>query len=135
MMRPSSNTDGTYETKIDGNSLSQRYQSYGLLLWQDSTNFIRLEIQADPAVKTAAWRVIGGVGSNAIAQQAYTLGASNYLRVAKSGITLYGSPDGVTWTNRGSVNQPGFTVNQAGLQVGNSTATATTANFDDFKSF
>jgi hypothetical protein len=67
VMRTVANGDAVYETRIDGASLSRVGHSFGILLWQNSTNFIRFEFRADgTGAAAAAWRTIAGAGSNAI---------------------------------------------------------------------
>jgi hypothetical protein len=138
MLRSVSNTDASYETKIDGVNIGAAAQTYGIFLQQDDANFLRFEFWTNGSgVRPAAWKNIGGIGSNAIYGPVITLGSSNYLRVTRTGSTfqLDYSTNGATWVTAGSFTQAGFSVNKAGLHVdnaGGSSAPATTANFDYF---
>lgn len=136
MMRDTVNEDAVYETKIDGVNLTASIQNYGILLWQDSRNYLLLEyFRSGSTVQVAAWKIIGGVGSQALALKNVTMGSSNYLRVTRQGSTYtlrYGR-DGSTWTTAGSFTQNGFAVKQVGVHVGNDgSKPATTARFDYF---
>jgi PKD repeat protein len=139
MLRSVSNTDGIYETKIDGVNIGTAAQTYGIFLQQDDANFLRFEFWTNGSgVRPAAWKNIGGIGSNAIYGPVITLGSSNYLRVTRTGSTfqLDYSTNGTTWVTAGSFTQAGFSVNKAGLHVdnaGGSSAPATTANFNYFQ--
>lgn len=138
VMRSATNSDAIYETKIDGVNINSQYQTYGLMLWQNSQNFMRFEYYTSGgSVATAAFKIINGSGSQVINKTGVSLGITNYLRVTKTGDTfqLEYSQNGTAWTSAGSFTQAGFTVNQAGLYVDNATggtSPATTANFDYF---
>lgn len=136
MLRPADNNDAIYETKIDGQKIGTRAQTYGILLWQDASNYLRFEYWTDGRrVIPAAWKIIGGAGSIAKLGTSITLGASNYLRVTKTGSTfkLEYSNNGTAWNTVGSFTQTGFTINQAGLVVINALNNpATIGNFDYF---
>ena len=128
-------TEATWETKIDGLNLGQERHTYGILLWQDASSYVRFEYHYQYATKVWAYRVIGGSGSTAIDGPTLTLGNTNYLRVVRSGstFTLSYSQNGSTWNTVGSFTQPGFTVNQVGVVVINAGGNPpTTANFDYF---
>src|SRR3989344_8919778 len=79
--------DKIFEAKIDGDALTQAYQSYGIMLEQDSSNYIRFEFWVNSVeVKDTVWKTIGGVGGEAVLGKSVKLGSSdNYLRVTRSG--------------------------------------------------
>ncbi len=135
MLRSVNNGNATYETKIDGVNINTDYQAYGIMLYQDSSNFMRFEYMAvGSQIYVDAYITISGSGSQAIAGPGVTLGASNYLRVTRSNnsFKLEYSGDGVSWKTAGTFSQA-FTVNKAGLYVINAGRNpATTANFDYF---
>ncbi|MBI1936260.1 VCBS repeat-containing protein [Candidatus Woesearchaeota archaeon] len=136
MLRSVNNADAVYETKIDGVNIGASYQTYGIMLSQDSANYLRFEFwNGGSGAQPSVWRIIGGSGSNVILAPATTLGSSNYIRVTRTGsvFQLDYSTNGMTWTTAGSFTQSGFTVNQAGVYVINAGANpATTGNFDYF---
>jgi regulation of enolase protein 1 (concanavalin A-like superfamily) len=136
LMRAVDNTDHTFETRIDGVNLASASQSYGILVWQDSTHFIRFEFWTQGnGVHAAAWSVNGASLNQAILGPTITLGASNSLRVTRTGdrFTLqYSTNGGSTWQNAGSYTQA-MTVTQVGMHVINSPTPSTTANFDYFQ--
>jgi hypothetical protein len=139
LLRSVSNTDASYETKIDGVNIGAKFQTYGIFLQQDNANFLRFEFWTNGSgVRPAAWRNIGGIGSTAIYGPVITLGSSNYLRVTRTGSTfqLNYSTNGTTWVTAGSFTQAGFSVKKAGLHVDNARGTSspvTTGNFDYFQ--
>jgi len=139
LMRSIPNTDATYEIKIDGDNISQQYQEYGLFVSQNQTNFVRFGYWSNiSGPQAVAWKVINNSGSNAIPGVPVILGPSNYIRVTKSGntFTLFFSQNGLNWTTVGSFNQPGFTVNQVGLEVTNAGSNPlTTGKFDYFYAY
>ena len=108
---------------------------YGIMLQQDSSNFMRFEFATLSGSKEVAqgWNITNGDGADTIAGPSVTLQAYNYLRLTKSGskFKLEYSGDGTTWQLAGEILVPGVTLNQAGLFVSNSGNTpAVTANFD-----
>jgi chitodextrinase len=125
--------DGVYEAKIDGINPTSSVQDYGIFLYQNNNNYIRFEFWYNFGINAAAWKTVGGVGSNAIPAKAVTLGSSNYIRVTKSGTNfkMETSTNGTSWTLIGSFKQANFTPTQVGLHVGNDSSNLlTTANFD-----
>lgn len=136
LMHAVANTDHTFETKIDGINLNAATQSYGILLWQDSTHFIRFEFWTDgKGVRPAAWTVNGSSKAQAIMGPVISMGSSNSLRVTRIGnkFTLqYSTNGGGTWQTAGSFTQT-ITVAQAGVHVINSPTPSTTASFDYFQ--
>jgi outer membrane protein assembly factor BamB len=143
MLRKGNNVDATYETKIDGvnfTSLSTSEQTYGIMVWQDNQNYMIFVYYTDGtgSVKVAATSVFSNVGT-LVASATVTggLGASNYLRVTRTGTTytVYYSQNGSSWTTVSpSITAPGgFVVNKVGTLVSNSASNlATTGNFDYF---
>lgn len=136
MLRGAANDDAVYETKIDGINIGSQYQTYGIMLEQNTSNYLRFEYWSDASgAKVAAWKTISNGGSNAIGVQPVTMGNANYLRVTKTGTTykLEYSQNGSSWALAGSFTQAGFTVNRSGLYVINAgTNPQTIANFDYF---
>ncbi|GHO99350.1 hypothetical protein KSF_093980 [Reticulibacter mediterranei] len=131
MTRLLGNNDGTYETKIDGDSLPSGRASYGLLLWQDAKNFVRFEIFSQTL---SCWKVINGTGAQCGSYQKITIGPQ-YIQVKKTGAN-YGvaySNDGKTWAEAFGVDIPAFTISEGGVTVNDlSNDPNTTGNFDYF---
>src|SRR3989344_1794864 len=108
------------------------------MLEQDANNYLRFEFRSNSVgVFAAAWKILSGVGSSAIAEKAVSLGsANNYLRLTRSGntYTLDYSQDGSSYTSAGSFTLSGFAPAKAGLYVINAGSNSqTTAKFDYFK--
>ena len=138
VMRNANDADAVYETMIQGiNLLPVDRSTYGIMLYQDSNNYMRFEFRHQFSDQAEAYKIIGNSGSNVLASGSISLGATNFLRAIRSGsdYTLQYSIGGPNWITVGSFNQPGFTINSAGLYVINAgTNPATTANFDYFSS-
>ena len=135
MTRPVANADAVYETRLSGSALTTGFMKYGIMLQQDSSNFMRFEFATLSGSKIVAqgWNISNGNGSNTIAGPSVTLQAYNYLRLTRTGskFKLEYSGNGTTWQLAGEILVPGFTLSQAGLFVSNSGNTpAITANFD-----
>jgi hypothetical protein len=131
MTRPLGNNDGTYETRIDGASLPAGRASYGLLLWQDTKNFIRFEIFSQTL---SCWKVINGIGEQCGDYQKITAGPQ-YIRVKKTGTSyeVTYSSDGQTWNEAFGVDLPAFTISAGGVTVnGLASDPDTTGSFDYF---
>lgn len=137
LMRAITGANATFEIKVDGVTISQQHQYYGLMLWQDNSNYIRFEFwTAGSGVQVNVYRIIGGNGDWTYSGQSYTMSATNYLRIINTGVRyeLQYSANGSTWNTAYTFNQNGFTPSQAGIYTGNATGNpATTGNFDYFK--
>jgi hypothetical protein len=135
-MRAVDNTDAVYETKIDGNKISGSSQTYGIMLWQDSSHYLRFEFWSyNGRVYPAAWQVIGTASSGVLKGPSLSLGTANSLRVTRQGNTYtleYSTNGGTSWKSAGSFSV-GLTVKQAGVYVINAVSNpSTTAYFDSF---
>jgi hypothetical protein len=137
MLRSLPGGDFTAETRINGINVSQRAQSYGILLWQNSSNYIRFEFWNYGSITyAAAWRVSNGAGTAAFPGRALILGAANLIRLTRTADSFqmeYSTNGGSSWTTAGSFSQPGFNPDKIGLEATNYEFNpATTANFDYF---
>ena len=120
LLRAFPNQNAVYETKIDGVNLGAANQDYGIMLFQNPTNYFRFEFwNGGAGTYVRAYRVVNGSGvlpPSISTASPVTLGASNTLRVTKNGNTfsLEYKIDGGPYIPAGSFTQAGFTVNQAG---------------------
>ena len=103
VMQPTQNVDFEIVTKFES-FVTQRYQMQGILVEQDSQNFLRFEVHNDGAgVKLYAARFLGG-SPRAVIADVSLAGTPAYLRVTRVG-TLWSfsySNDGETWVAGGS---------------------------------
>ena len=128
LMQPANDLDFGVEVKFES-GLTQQYQMQGLIIEQDSLNYIRFDVNSDGAgTRVFAGTVINGAGSAFVNTAVAPNGsAPQYLRLVRSGVqwTPMYSFDGVTWTPAGTITQ-GLTVRSAGLYAGNAGATPPT---------
>lgn len=127
--------NGNYEAKFDGENITSKYQYYGLYLEQDAANYIRYDYHTGGVyISMSAYKIVNNTGSSMFSTR-YMQKPQVYMRIFKNGSNLafkY-SVDGVAWSQAGSVNLANFTVNKAGVMVGNSFLNRTTvANVDYF---
>jgi regulation of enolase protein 1 (concanavalin A-like superfamily) len=105
----------------------------GLIVWKDSTHFMRVEVRDTNKVQ------IGGKNGGTFVSTSALMGSAVnpvYLKLDKTGTTItgYWSSDGVTWTNFGSFTMTGADPVKVGLFVINQNASPATysADFDYF---
>ncbi len=136
IMQPANNTDFEAEVKFES-GVSQRFQLQGILVQEDSNDFLRVEFNADGSGTRLF--VASLVNNVATVRANIPVGASGvspmYLRVLRvddSWKVSYSST-GTTWTTGVIFNHP-MTVNSVGLFCGNSGTTipAFTTNIDYF---
>ncbi|MBI5471263.1 MAG: hypothetical protein HY961_02855 [Ignavibacteriae bacterium] len=121
IMQTCNNVDFDVETKFD-TPLNSQYQLEGMLVQQDTANFLRFNLQSDgSAIKALAVSFVGGVATMRFET---SLGVNNiaplYLRVTRVGNTwsLLHSMNGSTWTTAGSFSHT-VTVSSIGVFAGN----------------
>ncbi len=101
----------------------------GLLVWKDSTHFMRVEVRDVNKVQ------IGGKNGGAFVATQYSLGSAInpiYLKLEKTGTTItgYWSSDGLNWNSFGSYTLTGSDPVQVGLFVINQNASPATFSTD-----
>ncbi len=115
VMQPTQNVDFEIVTKFES-LVTQRYQMQGILVEQDSQNFLRFEVHHDGSgVKLYAARFLNG-NPRAVIAGVPLAGTPAYLRVTRVG-SLWSfsySDDGDTWVAGGSFNFS-ITVTKSGV--------------------
>lgn len=125
IMRAAPNKDLDLRVKFDS-AVSLRYQQQGLLIEQDSSNLLRVELFHDgSAIKLFAATITGGTATTRIFKS-ITISTPSFLRVVRTGSqwTVSYSSNGTNWTTGGTFTQA-LTVSAVGTHVGNSTAAHT----------
>jgi hypothetical protein len=136
IMQPANNRDFEIETKFESPVL-QQYQIQGLLVEQDSTNYLRFDLNSNGSgTRIFGGTVVNGIGASLINMQIAANGTvPQYLRITRQGAlwTLRYSLDGSVWTTAGNITQT-FTVQRVGVFGGNSGTTppAHTVDIDYF---
>jgi len=119
LMQPINNVDFELEAKFSS-KVEQQHQLQGMLIEQDSTNFLRVDFNHDG--NTPRLFVINFVDGvpNVISDEALTGTAPWYLRITRVGDiwTVRYSRDGTNWTESTSFTQP-LVPKQAGVFSGN----------------
>lgn len=103
VMQPTQNVDFEIVVKFDS-SVSQRYQMQGVLVEQDSSNFLRFEIHHDGANnRLYVARFLGG-SPRALINSALSTTTPPYMRITRAGNlwSVSYSFDGNTWIAGGS---------------------------------
>ncbi|MCD6519147.1 MAG: DUF1349 domain-containing protein [Anaerolineae bacterium] len=92
------------------------YQGAGLLVWQDSNNYIRAELGGAPRAITMAYRIHGHYRHVHCGAYGFT---SIFLRITRTGNTFSGeySTDGVKWKPIYSVSYPAESSLYVGLHL------------------
>ena len=137
-MIATSNGDATYSANFQNLALGQQYQSAGILVYQDTTNFLRFEAHSDgnSIVYMAGYKVISNSGLLTFKGSNVRLGTSTILQVAKVSNVYtfkYSLDGGTSYITAGSVTQT-LNVTSTGPYVDNccgSTAPAVSANVQD----
>lgn len=115
VMQPTQNVDFEIIAKFDS-FVTQRYQMQGVLVEQDSQNFLRFEVHNDGSgVKLYAARFLAG-NPRAVISGISLAGTPPYLRITRVG-SLWSfsySDDGDTWVAGGSFNFS-MTVTKSGV--------------------
>ena len=139
LMQPAANTDFQLEVKVE-NSLSERYQSQGIIVEQNSNHWVRFDfVSIGSAVRAFAATNINEVPTVHVDKliTAGPLPTPIWLRVTRSGNTWTHehSLDGAEWVVNGSFDDT-LTVTSAGVYGGNAEsageAPGYTAEFDYF---
>jgi hypothetical protein len=136
LMQPANDRDFGLEVKFES-PLTQAFQMQGLLVEQDSLNYLRFDVNSDgTGTKLFAGSVSGGTGTSLLNVAAGANGAApQYLRILRSGNlwTFLSSLDGSTWTQAGTATRT-LGVTRTGVYAGNAgtSAPAHTASIDYF---
>jgi uncharacterized repeat protein (TIGR01451 family) len=136
VVQPVTNGDFDIQAKFDS-TVSQQYQMQGILVEQDSNNYLRFEQLTDGArVRMFSAKIVNG-SPTALIDVTVTASTPVWVRVQRSGngFTFLWSKDGSTFTSAGSFTQA-LTVNDVGVYGGNSgsPSPAFTASVDFFQS-
>lgn len=121
IMQNSNNTDFQVEVKwLTG--VSSRFQLQGVVVEQDSNDYMRIEFNSDAiATKTFVGSIVNGVQTQLANFTIAPNGAApTFMRVRRTGDnwTQFYSTDGVAWTPSGTWTRA-MTVNRVGPYVGN----------------
>jgi len=138
LLQAARDEDFEIEVKYD-TPVSRRYQMQGIVVEQDASNLIRLEIFHDGAATRAFAATFAGGVATARANQAIAIGSPMILRLARAGSlwTLRTSSDGATWTTALTFTHA-IRVARVGPYAGNqaspeSATPAHTASIDHFR--
>jgi len=137
LMQAAEDTDFEVEAKFDS-PLSGRYQSQGILVEQDSGNFLRFDFYQDRGGDTTRIFAASFVNGSPTQQIKFEIasGAPQYLRIGRVGDqwTQWYSYDGLNWLSAGSFSHS-LSVTSVGLFAGNfdTSSPAYTVLIDDFK--
>jgi regulation of enolase protein 1 (concanavalin A-like superfamily) len=127
IMTPIADTDFQIEAKFNS-ELSLRYQMQGLLVEQDSKNFIRFDVYSSGSY--TLWYLGSYVnGSPSISKwKTITKKAPYYVRIERVGnvFTFYYSYDGITWITATSFTRT-MTPDSAGVYIANHGTTSSNA--------
>lgn len=120
VLTPADNLDFEVEVKFESR-VSEQFQLQGILIQQDSDNFLRFDFFHDgSSVRLFAAKFVGGKATP-IYNQSIPDGATPHMRVKRVGDqwTQFYSYDGSSWT-KGAEFVQGLNVSAAGLFAGNS---------------
>jgi regulation of enolase protein 1 (concanavalin A-like superfamily) len=120
LLTPADNLDFEVEAKFTSR-VQEQFQLQGILIQQDSDNFLRFDFYHDGAnVRLFAAKFVNGLATP-MYNEVIPDGATPHLRVRRVGNqwTQFYSYDGLTWT-RGADFPHALTVSAAGLFAGNS---------------
>ncbi len=119
IMQPVTDADLELEAKFDSEP-SLRYQMQGIVVEQDSQNWLRFDALHDgTSLRIFAGATVGGSSSPKV-NVAIVSGAAAFIRVGRVGNewTVFHSADGATWSTAGVFSHV-ITVNSAGVFVAN----------------
>ena len=119
IMQPALDENMEIEVKFESEP-SQAYQLQGLLIEQDSDNYLRVDFYSDNTnLRMFAARFEGGVPT-VITNETITGGTALFLRLTRQGDawTYQYSDDGSNWTGAGNFTY-GLSVSAVGVFVGN----------------
>ncbi|MDH4143781.1 MAG: DUF1349 domain-containing protein [Acidimicrobiia bacterium] len=114
-------SDVDFELEVGfGNQPTLRYQTMGVLVEQDSANWIRFDTFHDGTTQRLFAAVTSAGASSARINAAIAPGEAQAIRVHRSGDTwtLSSSPDGIVWATAGSFVHPAV-VTRAGVFASN----------------
>ncbi|MBN1420911.1 MAG: hypothetical protein JXP34_19225 [Planctomycetes bacterium] len=138
ILQPARDEDFEIEVKYD-TPVTRRYQMQGLVIEQDALDLIRVEIFHDGTATRAFAATFEDGIATARGNQAISIGAPMFLRLARAGSTwtLRASSDGTTWTTA-LVFAHAIHVARVGPYIGNqatpeSATPAHTASIDYFR--
>lgn len=117
LMQTSVSGNGTYTVKVDGENLTQNFQSYGLFFYQDSKNFARFEFSQNGELHVMVYRVKNGAGSRVKEGPKVTLTNADSLRVTRTGqnyLVEY-QQGGGAWQPVATVTLDSFDPGQVGI--------------------
>ncbi len=136
MMQSDNNTDATYEVKINGDPLTSKTHTYGIMLYQDNLNYIRFEFWRNTSTFVKVFSTVNGVSSAPVKGPTVTINGEASLRVKRAGnsyILDYKLGATGAWKTVVNFNRSGFVVNQSGMHVINAVNNpVTVARFDSF---
>ena len=115
MMQPTQNVDFEIVTKFES-VVGKRYQMQGVIIEQDSQNYLRFEVHFDGTSNRLYVARIQNGNPKAIINQVYLTATPPYLRITRVGPlwSFSSSNDGQTWQAAGSFNYP-LTVTRSGV--------------------
>jgi regulation of enolase protein 1 (concanavalin A-like superfamily) len=121
IVQSAANVDFQLEAKFES-SVTQQYQTQGILVEQDASNYLRFDVFSDG---TSPWifsaTIINGTPTAMISTQIASGAAPFWIRVTRAGNnwTQWWSSDGVNFNNAGTYTQA-LTVNRVGPYAANS---------------
>jgi uncharacterized repeat protein (TIGR02543 family) len=119
IMQNVENTDFEFDAKFES-PMSSRFQVQGVIVEQDSTNFLRFGFQHDGSTyRVTAYTFLNNSPTTRL-DQAITVTPPMYLRTERVGNswTLYYSDNGTSWTNAATFDYS-IDANAVGVFVGN----------------
>ena len=119
-MQPANNVDFQLQAKFDS-AVTQRYQEQGLLVQQDSGNWLRFDMYSDgSSVFVYAGSTVNGSTGTMVNTAVAAAATPFWLRVTRSGSTwtFAYSADGSSWTTARTFTRI-ITVSQVGVFGGN----------------
>ena len=120
VMQPANNVDFQLQAKFDS-AVTQRYQEQGLLVQQDSGNWLRFDMYSDgSSVFVYAGSTVNGSTGTMVNTAVAAAATPFWLRVTRSGSTwtFAYSADGSSWTTARTFTRI-ITVSQVGVFGGN----------------
>ena len=114
------NKDFDVEAKLDG-ALGARYQQEGIIVQQDPTSLLRIEVFSDGRATNLFVASFVGGGATVRQYTPISIAGPVYLRVTRSGSwwNVRYSTNGTTWLDGVAFSQP-LTVTSLGVYAGNS---------------
>lgn len=138
ILRTDKNVDGTYEVRFGSEKGTVFAQSWGLIFYNNSSNFLRVEFgfysgSTSGKVDFRCYKVIAGAGSSCGAANNLTMGTTSFaIRVVKAGnvFNSYYRIDSGSWVSAFAPTQA-LTINSSGIIfTANNPGITTTAKVD-----